>query len=55
MCLLDYDVPEWSEGPKTLRELNEIVDNADAYILGSFIVLFGCNSFNHGLEDQVET
>jgi hypothetical protein len=46
MCLMDHDVPE-SSGQKTPRELNEIVNRADAYILGTFIVLFGCNSFNH--------
>lgn len=34
MCLMDCDIPEWSESQKTFRELNEIVDRVDAYILG---------------------
>lgn len=33
--LVDYDIPQWSEGHKTRRELNEIVDKADAYVLGA--------------------
>jgi len=33
--LIDYDTPQWSEGHKTPRELNEIVDKADAYVLGA--------------------
>jgi multimeric flavodoxin WrbA len=35
MHLIDYDIPQWSEGHKTPRELNEIVDKADAYVLGA--------------------
>ena len=30
-----YDIPQWSEGRKTLGELNEIVDKSDAYVLGA--------------------
>ena len=33
--LIDYDIPQWSEGHKTPSELNEIVDKADAYVLGA--------------------
>ena len=33
--LIDYDIPQWSEGRKTPRELNEIVVKADAYVLGA--------------------
>ncbi len=33
--IIDYDIPQWSEGHKTPRELNEIVDEADAYVLGA--------------------
>ena len=33
--LIHYDIPQWSEGHKTPRELNEIVDKADAYVLGA--------------------
>jgi len=33
--LIDYDIPQWSKGHKTPRELNEIVDKADAYVLGA--------------------
>ena len=33
--LIDYDIPQWSEGYKTPRELKEIVDKADAYVLGA--------------------
>ena len=35
ICLIDYDIPQWSEGHKTPRELNEIVDKANAYVLGA--------------------
>jgi multimeric flavodoxin WrbA len=49
--LIDYDVPQWSEGHKTPRELNEIVDKAEK---GS-IVLFGCKWFNQGLKEREET
>lgn len=30
---VDYDIPQWSEGNKTPRELNEFVDEAIAYVL----------------------
>jgi len=33
--LIDCDIPRWSEGHKTPGELNEIVNKADAYILGA--------------------
>ena len=33
--LIDYDIPPWSGGHKPPRELNEIVDEADAYVLGA--------------------
>ena len=29
--LIDYDIPQWSEGHKTPKELNEIVEKADAF------------------------
>ena len=33
--LIDYDIPRWPEGHMAPRELNEIVDKADAYVLGA--------------------
>jgi hypothetical protein len=30
---IDYYIPQWSEGNKTPRKLNEFVNEADAYVL----------------------
>jgi multimeric flavodoxin WrbA len=51
--LIDYKIPQLSEGHRTPRELSEIVDEADAYILGAPVYYLDINGLTKDFMDVV--
>jgi NAD(P)H-dependent FMN reductase len=52
--LIDYDIPQWSEGPRRAPEtLSEIVDGADAYVLGAPVYYLDINGLAKDFLDTV--
>ena len=52
--LVDYDIPQWSEGHTIApRELSEIVDKADAYVLGAPVYYLDVNGLTKDFMDVV--
>jgi len=50
--LVDYEIPQWSEGGrKAPEELNEIVDGADAYVLGAPVYYLDVNGLTKDFMD----
>ena len=52
--LIDYDIPQWSEDHKKAPgELSEIVDKADAYVLGAPVYYLDINGLTKDFMDVV--
>jgi len=52
--LIDYDIPQWSEDHKKApEELSEIVDKADAYVLGAPVYIGDVNGLTKDFIDTV--
>ena len=52
--LIDYDIPQWSQSHKTApEELIEIVDSADAYVLGAPVYIVGINGLTKDFIDTI--
>jgi len=54
VCLVDYEIPQWSEGRKKApEELDEVVDGADAYVLGAPVYYLDVNGLTKDFMDVV--
>jgi len=52
--LVDYEIPQWSEGGrKAPEELNEVVDGADAYVLGAPVYYLDVNGLAKDFMDVI--
>ena len=52
--LVDYEIPQWSEGGrKAPEELNEVVDGADAYVLGAPVYYLDVNGLTKDFMDVI--
>jgi len=52
--LIDYNIPQWSEGHRRApEELEEVVDGADAYILGAPVYYLDINGLTKDFMDVI--
>jgi len=52
--LIDYDIPQWSEGHKRApKELDRTVDGADAYVLGAPVYYLDVNGLTRDFMDVI--
>lgn len=52
--LVDYEIPQWSEGSrKAPEELDDVVDGADAYVLGAPVYYLDVNGLTKDFMDVI--